>query len=418
MTVKTIDDFLRENTSRIKQICDRKNTEIGFNAFALVSDVYYRENFHSDIIAAILNPHSGHKQGTLFLRRFVDFLADEAAAKGNDKVSNDLRALTIADSVEVVREEGRVDIKIKGDEWTIIIENKINGARDMDRQIPRYIEECRNVVAVVYLTAAVKGYPSDNGWKKDDKEKLVDPLLIPVIGCSTTPLAKNLANDWIGVCMKEANGNVVKSILQQYAELLRYQSGENMNQGEVKEVMKSMVDHKISYPELTQVLQEIPRVLARTIVDRFSDHPALKPPWLWPPSSQKCNHRIILTETVAVLELKVFSCGGRSITLGIDIWCENFEDEGVTFFSRDPDIEPRVFLPILEGCGFRDGGDDGRLVLDWGLKKDLTNWVYAHQDDFLGKIERILDCLAENRDRMEKIVASVICKEYKAKTQS
>ena len=100
--------------------------------------------------------------------------------------------------------------------------------------------------------------------------------------------------------------------------------------------------------------------------------------------------------------------------MGIDIWCENFEDEGVTFFSRDSDIEPRVFLLILEGCGFRDGGDDGRLVLDWGLKTDLTKWVYSHQDDFLGKIERILDCLAENRDRMEKIVASVIRKEHKA----
>ena len=177
MTVKAVDDFLRENASQIKQICDRTNTEIGFNAFALVSDMYYRENFHSDIIAAILDPHSGHRQGILFLRRFVDFLADEAAANGHDKVSKDLRNLAIDESVEVVREEGRIDIKIKGDEWAIIIENKINGARDMDRQIPRYIEECRGngekIVAVVYLTAAKKGFPSENGWEKDDREKLV-----------------------------------------------------------------------------------------------------------------------------------------------------------------------------------------------------------------------------------------------------
>ena len=421
MAVNTIDDFLRENTSRIKQISDRVNTGIGFNAFALVSEVYYRENFHSDIIAAILNPHSGHGHGTLFLRKFIDFLADEAKANGNDKVSRNLRNLAFDDTVEVAREKGHIDVKITASDWTIIVENKINGAVDMDRQIPRYIEECRgngeNVVAVVYLTAAEKGFPSETGWKKDDNEKLVKPLLIRVIGYSTTPSVKNLANDWIGVCMEEANVTAVKSILEQYAELLRHQSGETMNQDEVKEVMKSMVKHNISYPELTQVIQEIPRVLARTIKDKFSEHPALKKAWLWPPSPQKWKHGIVFTETVAALELRDFLCGGRSITLGIDIRCENFEDEGVTFFSREDDIEPHIFLWILKERGFREEGSDGRLVLDMGLKTDWNNWVYAHQEEFLGKIKGILDYLAENRERMKKIIVRAIRKGNKRAPQ-
>jgi hypothetical protein len=432
MALNNLEVFFRDNADHIKQIGDRKDTSIGFNAFALVSDVYYRENFHSDIIAAILNPHSDHGEGTLFLKKFLTFVSEVARDKGKRgkkkgyflKLAKKLQALvaTVDDSVEVAREKGRIDVKTMAPNWTIIVENKINGAYDMDRQIPRYIEQCRDqgekVEAVIYITAANPGFPSDNGWKKPDDNKMVKPLLVPVIGFSETRSIKNLAEDWIGACVNETQDLNVKSILSQYAELLRHQSGETMNQDEVKEVMQSMVKHNISYPDLTQVIQEIPRVLARTIKDKFSGHPALKKAWLWPPSPQKWEHGIVFTETVAALELKDFLCGGRSITLGIDIWCENFEDEGVTFFAREDDIGPRIFLPILEEDGFREGGSDGRLVLDMGFKTDWNNWVYAHQEEFLRKIERILDDLAENRERMEEIIMKAIRNKHKAKTKS
>ena len=52
---KEIDAFLTENTNLIRQINDRQDTSIGFNAFAIVSDTYYRENFHSDIIKVIMS---------------------------------------------------------------------------------------------------------------------------------------------------------------------------------------------------------------------------------------------------------------------------------------------------------------------------------------------------------------------------
>ena len=44
--------------------------EIGFNVFKLSSDLYFRENFHSDIIKSLLDPKENHqekKQISLFI---------------------------------------------------------------------------------------------------------------------------------------------------------------------------------------------------------------------------------------------------------------------------------------------------------------------------------------------------------------
>ena len=34
----------------------KRDVDIGFNLFALISDLYYRENFHSDILRALIDP--------------------------------------------------------------------------------------------------------------------------------------------------------------------------------------------------------------------------------------------------------------------------------------------------------------------------------------------------------------------------
>ena len=80
--LKEIDTFLNDNAKLVREINDRQDTSIGFNAFALVSDTYYRENFHSDVIKAILDPHSGHGEGTLYLKKFIEFVLDEARSLG------------------------------------------------------------------------------------------------------------------------------------------------------------------------------------------------------------------------------------------------------------------------------------------------------------------------------------------------
>ncbi len=397
--LKEIDTFLKDNAKLVRRINDRQDTSIGFNAFALVSDTYYRENFHSDVIKAILDPHSGHGEGALYLKKFIEFLEGEASSLGNKDQARALHKLSIDDSVEVVREDGRVDIKIKGADWTIIVENKINGASDMDRQIPRYVEKCRkkheNVVAVVYITAALPGFPSDNGsWIKGDKE-MVEALLIPAIGFSETRSSKNLVEDWIGPCALATRAFNAKSILEQYAELLRHQSGETMDQDEVKEVMESMGEHGVYRSELLQVLEEMPKTLARIIADEFSDSAlVLKKSWVWPAHPE-----------VAVLDLTdIHLKNGKKVELAIDIHCDDLKDSGISLFSRPGAgkyvIEPKAFVPLFKeyDSDFDVGWGGDRLVLSMD-----TDWAFAHVNKFLAKIRKLVDFLEANRERLEAI---------------
>ena len=186
MTLQDIERFLKENADRLRRLGERRDTSLGFNAFALVSDTYYRENFHSDIIGAILDPTAPHGEGALFLRLFVDFLAEVAEwtlksddSKLNPNLPGRLRNLQIGDATKIEVEkwvgiDSRIDIKITATNGTVVIENKIYDAPDMPRQLPRYVTNCQEagetVEVVVYLTAAGEKRPDRGTWEPGDDE--------------------------------------------------------------------------------------------------------------------------------------------------------------------------------------------------------------------------------------------------------
>ena len=64
----------------LQQICEEYlNTKSSqnrneLNVFTIASDLYYRENFHSDIICAFLDPYYNHNMGPTFLHAFIDML--------------------------------------------------------------------------------------------------------------------------------------------------------------------------------------------------------------------------------------------------------------------------------------------------------------------------------------------------------
>lgn len=85
------------------------------------------------MITSLLNIHSKHYQGTLFLKLFLE----------NLQLKKDLGFNLNINTAKVVREysvqEGRIDIYITDGVRHIILENKVN-ASDQDQQIKRYIE--------------------------------------------------------------------------------------------------------------------------------------------------------------------------------------------------------------------------------------------------------------------------------------
>src|ERR1039458_9501760 len=89
-----------EHTANVR----KRNVDIGFNLFELISDHYYRETFHSDILHAFLNPRGKHKAGHEYLQLFLKFIRKWKPA------------IDLADyeDSEVEKEKGYVDILILG----------------------------------------------------------------------------------------------------------------------------------------------------------------------------------------------------------------------------------------------------------------------------------------------------------------
>lgn len=159
ITSKFID---KDMLKRYREYIDKNNFEENypFNIFELISDIYYRENFHSDIISKLF-------ENEIILKNFLDFI-------GVDKSKYE--------NYEVEREESKIDILIKTEKNCIIVENKLNWAVDMPEQLFRYYNECKNnkkleVDKIVYL--------SPNSWKQPEEQSIKEipkELIKTIIG--------------------------------------------------------------------------------------------------------------------------------------------------------------------------------------------------------------------------------------------
>jgi hypothetical protein len=187
----------------------KRNVDIGLNLFCIISELYYRENFHSDILRALIDPKGKHQEQETFLHLFLEFIKSHGAKINLLDYSNAL----------IEREEGRVDLCIKDEDSkkAIIIENKINNAGDMVRQLPRYLDYVRangyNCDAIIYLRLNGNTGPDTTGWT--DVERTQVAALLKVI-CAYDETEKDLLRGWIFKCEKIANNPDAQHILRQY----------------------------------------------------------------------------------------------------------------------------------------------------------------------------------------------------------
>ena len=392
-----IRNFLEEGTGPLHALSDCRDTSLGFNAFALVSDTYRRENFHSDILSAILDPDSKHGEGVLFLRLFVAYLARVAKILGKNGLSDTLAGFQLGTDIRVAREDGRIDVLVEGHDWAIIIENKINDADDMDRQLPRYVEkiQCKGkrVLAIVYITAATAKEPNQYGWKSGDQE-MVLPLLLSVVGYNETVTELNLVVGWLERCELEAKNFAAKAVLSQYCELLRNQSGETMNQEEMIKLFALLGKNKIGYRELLKILHGMPHTLAVMIVDACRNIPGLrKKPWIY-------------SDTIAVFDLEGITLpnSGEKIQFAIDVHCENLSDLGMSFFVRSGEcVDLHQLAPLLQEFdpAFKYDDEWDRIVLSIDADQ-----VFCDIQKIIGKLDHLLNHLYNSKQRMIDICAA------------
>ena len=203
--------------------------ELRFNFFESISDKWYRENFHSDILEAILNPKTAEIGNKEFLKLFMEFLD---IPKEQFDYESDFVVIKEAPTGKIKwkdnqnnerEKEGYIDLLIKNEQQAIIIENKINYAPDMENQLVRYmkyVEENLKIsnYIVVYLTLIddKNKKPPLNSYDKDFKkytEKLIQDNILREI-YAVDP-HKSIVKDFIFNCQNFLKAQLIKNSKEQ-----------------------------------------------------------------------------------------------------------------------------------------------------------------------------------------------------------
>lgn len=210
--------------------------DAGFNLFLLISDTYYRENFHSDVIKNLLSPAAPHGHGEQFLRLFLEFL--------NRAHHSQINPSDYQNAV-VTREQGHIDVLIRDQvsRKSIVIENKINGASDMEDQLPRYLKTAKSrwnceCDAIVYLTLNQVKEPDKSTWNAADHKEVSQRLLsICAVGQQK---GEDLLTGWLTPCLELARNQSQNQpedlvalepalVIHQYQQLLLHLGRSLMN---------------------------------------------------------------------------------------------------------------------------------------------------------------------------------------------
>lgn len=314
--IEALKQFLtNENLSKIAQNYQQNSQHkesVGFNAFVLASDSHYKENFHSDILQAILAPVGAHNEKSKFLHLFIDLLNKIKAGKEIDKAD--------FQNAVVVREEARIDVLIRDEKSkkAIIIENKMNNAGDMNRQLPRYYDSiCTKgfeVVTIVYLPLQAGKTPNkDNKWSEKDKENIEAILkILPAYATNTF----NLYEHWLMPCLQQAQDFDAICVLRQYAKLIKSLNINSLDMESIEEFYNLLQENNGANWQnaisIYDMLNQMPFYLAEKIRAKYENKHL--------PFSKLDN---ILYENIRLVTFSGFYPKGRDLRL--DIKCCEYE---------------------------------------------------------------------------------------------
>ena len=266
---KRIDKVLREK----EKINDYKS-QVGYNLFTLSSYNNQLENFHSDVIASLLDPAGLHSEGRLFIDEFISYL------NINYKLN-----INLNDFQEpiVEREQGRLDILVydKISKKSIIFENKINDAPDMEEQLDRYYNWCSNnslnTLAILYvsLRALKKAPPVDY-----EKKSLIYNI------AAFTDSESDLVNGWLTNCIEKSKNVETKSLLIQYIKLIKHIAFESMERKTMDEFYKIANEKGFltKVKELYELTSKIPAYRADKFQSSIDDYTPFKKSFRYKPN--------------------------------------------------------------------------------------------------------------------------------------
>lgn len=284
------------NDDALKTYLDRKNTIIDtydlnktdkFNIFETISDIYYVENFHTDILFSILNPNTpeiGPIRNKEILDNFVATIAndDSFKFKTDGTVNVSKQVYNVVDD-----KEGFIDLLITNDSrQAIIIENKINDAPDMENQLVRYMkyvweekfgkenislnpEDFKKNVRVVYLTLIPNGKrpniddyaPSFSPYTKllEDAKNGQDGDILKYRSAVDSDNTKDDLEKFLQKCIEGLADkcSLKKIYLEQYQILLKHLGGK----AKMSELGNKVIEKIYSNPTLLQAAKDLYEIL-------------------------------------------------------------------------------------------------------------------------------------------------------------
>lgn len=290
-----------------------------FNVFCLVSDLYYRENFHSDIICFFLDPKEKHQCGDVFLRTFIQML---------NKTGKNIDPVKYQDAT-AVREEGKIDILITSNlsKRAIIIENKINEAVDMERQIPRYYDKISKdftVDAIVYLPLSNFKKPNKQDWTKQDEDN-IEPLLISIPAYDKSG-GINIVDNWLRPSILLSDNLDVVSTLRQYSNLITKLNHDIMDVNVLEKFYSGLLqeNNMETARSIRDMMKELPEYMAKRIFEMYQSGKKYEP-----------FSKVDMWKDHACTFFEKAKVGERSIT--IDVYCG---DDGyeLWLFEREREL--------------------------------------------------------------------------------
>ena len=139
-----------------------------------MSDKFYRENFHSYIIAQLL-------KSEIILKNFLKFIEVNEIVYINN-------GYDVIPEYPIKHEikDGRIDILIKSNDkekpHCIIIENKLHGAKDEERQLYRYFIACSEKFEVDKIVYLLPNLDKKNKPDEQSEEGIPKGLIKTIVG--------------------------------------------------------------------------------------------------------------------------------------------------------------------------------------------------------------------------------------------
>ncbi len=226
--------------------------QYGFNVFSVLRSSDEEVGLHSAFLTAVLNPDSGHGQGTWCLNEFLSQAKLERIPEGGEaqvfREYTRLRNRNEADGSE----RDSIDIFIKAGQRAIVIENKIY-AEDQDEQIKRYVQFARDEgfseekIDVIYLT--LDGHePSSQSLGDYPKEK----VKLMSYGGDVIP--------WLDKCIEHmAKHPTTRETLVLYQRIVQGLTGQAMNEEENMEIADLLMETPQSFETASKIMASLAR---------------------------------------------------------------------------------------------------------------------------------------------------------------